>query len=523
MHTFRSLLALLALCASAGAAPKPNIVVILVDDMGFSDLGCYGSEIPTPNLDALAKNGLRFTQFYNTARCCPTRASLLTGVYPHQAGVGHMNIDQGLPGYAGRLNDRCVTMAEVLRTAGYLTAMTGKWHVGQNHGVTPKSRGFDRSLNAVAGGFYFADGPGSQLFLDGEKLANNDPRAPKDWYSTDLWTTFGLKFIDEALAAKKPFYLHLCHNAPHFPLQAPKADIEKFLGTYQLGWEEVRARRYARQVEIGLIDKQWMNSQMPATINAWKDVSAEEQKRFDHLMATYAAVVHRMDKAVGDLVAGLKQRGVLDDTLILFMSDNGGNAETGAKGRTEGDPSKGNSNWFSGESWAYAQNTPFRLYKHFNHEGGISTPLIAHWPAGIASKNEFRRQPGHLIDVMATVVDVSGADYPKEFNGKEILPMEGRSLVPAFDNKPIDREAIYWEHEGNAAVRVGDLKLVRQGRNGPWELYDLKTDRTELHDLAQSQPEKAKELATRWQTWAERANVLPAPGAEGGKKKAKKK
>jgi arylsulfatase len=414
-------------------------------------------------------------------------------------------------------------MAEVLRPAGYLTAMSGKWHVGQNQGVTPKSRGFDRSLNAAAGGFYFSDAPRAELFLDGEKIANADPRLPKDWYSTDLWTTFGLKFIDEALAAKKPFYLHLCHNAPHFPLQAPKADIEKFLGQYRIGWEEVRARRYARQVEMGLIDNQWASTPMPEAVKAWKDVPAEEQKRFDHLMATYAAVVHRMDKAIGDLVAGLKQSGVLDDTLILFMSDNGGNAEAGANGRTEGDPSKGNSNWFSGESWAYAQNTPFRLYKHFNHEGGISTPLIAHWPAGIAAKNEFRRQPGHLIDVMATVVDVSGAAYPKEFNGKAILPMEGRSLVPAFADKPIEREAIYWEHEGNAAVRVGDLKLVRQGRNGPWELYDLKIDRTELHDLAQSQPEKAKELATLWKTWAERAHVLPAPGGEGGKKKAKKK
>ena len=523
MHTYRSLLALLALCASAGAAPKPNIVVILVDDMGFSDLGCYGSEIPTPNLDALAKNGLRFTQFYNTARCCPTRAALLTGLYPHQTGVGWMTDDQKQPGYEGRLNDRCVTMAEVLRPAGYLTAMTGKWHVGQNHGVTPKSRGFDRSLNAVAGGFFFADSPRAELFLDGEKLAKDDPRLPKDWYSTDLWTTFGLKFVDDALAAKKPFYLHLCHNAPHFPLQAPKAEIEKFLGRYRIGWEEVRARRYARQLEMGLIDKQWTNAPRPSAIKAWKDVPAEEQKRFDHLMATYAAVMSRMDKAVGDLVDGLRKRGVLDNTLILFMSDNGGNAEAGAKGRTEGDPSESGSQWFCGESWAYAQNTPFRLYKHFNHEGGVSTPLIAHWPAGIAAKNEFRRQPGHVIDVMATVVDVSGAAYPKEFNGKAILPMEGRSLVPAFADKPIEREAIYWEHEGNAAVRQGDLKLVRLGRNGAWELYDMKVDRTELHDLAKSQPEKAKELATLWKTWAERAHVLPAPGGEGGKKKAKKK
>jgi len=522
MMTPLAVLALLALGASAAAGPRPNIVVILVDDMGFSDLGCYGGEIPTPNLDALARNGLRFTQFYNTARCCPTRAALLTGLYSHQTGVGWMTDDQKQPGYEGRLNDRCVTMAEVLRPAGYLTAMTGKWHVGQNHGVTPKSRGFDRSLNAAAGGFYFADAPRAELFLDGEKLAKDDPRLPKEWYSTDLWTTFSLKFVDEALAAKKPFYLHLCHNAPHFPLQAPKAEIGKFLGQYRIGWEEVRARRYARQLAMGLIDKLWTNSPMPPAIKAWKDVPAEEQQRFDQLMATYAAVTSRMDKAVGDLVDGLRQRGVLDDTLILFMSDNGGNAEGGARGRTEGDPGMSSSQWFCGESWAYAQNTPFRLYKHFNHEGGISTPLIVHWPAGIAAKDEFRRQPGHVIDVMATVVDVAGAVYPQEFNGKAIRPMEGRSLVPAFADRPVAREAIYWEHEGNAAVRQGDLKLVRKGRDGPWELYDLKVDRTELRDLARSQPEKAGELASLWEAWAERAQVLPAPGA-GGKKKPKKK
>ncbi len=229
-----------------------------------------------------------------------------------------------------------------------------------------------------------------------------------------------------------------------------------------------------------------------------------------------------MDKSIGDLVGGLRQRGLLDDTLILFMSDNGGNAEAGAQGRTQGDPSQSGSQWFCGESWAYAQNTPFRLYKHFNHEGGISTPLIAHWPAGIAAKNELRRQPGHVIDVMATVVDVAGAAYPKEFNGKPILPMEGRSLVPAFADRPIEREALYWEHEGNAAVRVGDLKLVRRGRDGPWELFDLKADRTEQHDLASARPEKIRELAALWQAWAERAHVLPTPGA-GGKKKSKKK
>ena len=515
------LLALLAfLCAHATAAPdRPNIIVILVDDMGFSDIGCYGSEIPTPNLDALAAGGLRFTQFYNTGRCCPTRAALLTGLYSHQAGVGHMVEDQGLPGYRGHLNDQCVTLAEVLKPAGYFTAMTGKWHVGQNQGVTPWGRGFERSLNAAKGGFYQAGGAGAQLFLNGEALAEDDARIPKNWYSTDLWTSFGLKFIDEARAAKKPFLLYLAHNAPHFPLQAPAEEIAKFRGQYKDGWDKLRLARHARQLQSGLVDKAWPIAPRPDAVQAWDSLGDAQKDHFDNLMAVYAAVVAHMDKAVGELVAGLKQRGVLDNTLILFMSDNGGNAESGPNGRTEGDPSRSASQWYCGESWALLENTPFRRYKHHNHEGGIATPLIAHWPAGIAAKNELRQQPGHLIDIMATCVDVSGATYPKELNGKAILPMEGRSLVPAFASKPLARDALYWEHEGNAAVRVGDMKLVRLGRNGPWELYDLAKDRTEQHDLAAAQPERARELAAQWDAWAKRANVLPSPQQKAGARK----
>jgi arylsulfatase A-like enzyme len=514
---------LFALCSFSAAADKPNIIVILVDDMGFADLGCYGSEIPTPNLDALAAGGLRFTQFYNTARCCPTRASLLTGLYPHQTGVGHMTEDKGVPGYAGRLNDSCVTIAEVLKPAGYFTAMTGKWHVGQNLGVTPWGRGFDRSLNAAAGGFYFPQSAKAKLFLNGEEIKNDDPRLPQGWYSTDLWTTFGLKFIDDALAEKKPFYLHLCHNAPHFPLQAPAEEIAKFRGQYKIGWGAIRDRRYAKQQQLGIIDASWAKAPRPKAVQPWAEVPAAEQDRFDHLMATYAAVVHRMDKAIGDLVSGLKQRGAFENTLILFMSDNGGNAEAGPSGRTKGDPTQADSDWFCGESWAFAENTPFRLFKHYNHEGGIATPLIAHWPSGIPSKNELRSHPGHLIDIMATCVDVSGANYPQQFNGKPILPMEGKSLVPAFKNDPISRDALFWEHEGNAAIRVGDLKLVRQGRTGAWELYNLKSDRTELHNLAADQSEKAKELANQWNTWAERAKVIPYPNEGKTKKKGKGK
>jgi arylsulfatase A-like enzyme len=517
MKTFSLILALLV-CAVATAADKPNIIVILVDDMGFSDIGCYGSEIPTPNLDALAANGLRFTQFYNTARCCPTRAALLTGLYSHQTGVGHMVEDDNQPGYRGRLNEHCRTVAELLKPAGYFTAMSGKWHVGQNHGVTPMTRGFDRSLNAPAGGFYFPEGKRAELYLGGEKIANDDARMPKNWYTTDLWTTMGLRFIDEALSAKKPFYLHLCHNAPHFPLQAPAEDIARFRGQYKAGWEKLRVQRQAKQVSLGLIDPTWVAAPRPKQIAAWDSLSAEEQDRFDHLMAVYAATVSRMDRAIGDLVAGLKQRGVLDNTLILFMSDNGGNAEGGAKGKSTGDPTTGASDWFSGESWAFLQNTPFRRYKHYTQEGGISTPLIAHWPAGITAKGQLRKQPGHVIDIVPTCLAVAGASYPTDVNGTPITPLEGRSLVPAFTDQPITREALFWEHEGNAAVRVGDLKLVRSGKNAAWELYDLAKDRTEQHDLASERPTDVTALSARWDAWAVRAQVVPYP-VKGGKAK----
>jgi arylsulfatase len=501
------------LLAAAETSPsRPNILIILVDDLGFADIGCYGSEIPTPNIDRLAAEGLRFTQFYNTGRCCPTRAALLTGLYSHEAGVGHMVEDRGAPGYLGHLNDRCVTIAQVLDEAGYFTAMTGKWHVGQEHGVTPANRGFQRSLNAPAGGFYYAADPRADLYLDGRKLALDDPGLPKGWYTTDLWTDYGIRFIDEARAAKKPWLLYLAHNAPHFPLQAPQAEIAKFRGRYKLGWDELRQQRHARQIELGVLDPAWALSPRPEAVKAWRTLTPAAQDRFDHIMAIYAACIAHVDTAVGRLVDALKERGELDNTLILFLSDNGANAESGPNGRLEGDsPGSAGSTVFEGQSWATLSNTPLRRYKHFNHEGGIATPLIVHWPAQVAAKGAFRQQVGHVIDIMATCVDVAGAKYPAEFNGKKILPMEGKSLVPAFADKPIERNAIFWEHEGNAAVRVGDWKLVRMGRGGAWELYNLKADRTELHDLAGQDLDRAADLLAKWNAWAKRTNVLPYP------------
>ncbi|MBM4011576.1 MAG: arylsulfatase [Planctomycetes bacterium] len=493
------------------APPRPNIVVILVDDMGFSDLGCYGGEIPTPHLDALAAGGLRFSQCYNTARCCPTRASLLTGLYSHRAGIGHMIEDLHLPGYRGRLNDDCPTVAEALRDAGYFTAIAGKWHVGQEHGVTPVNRGFLRSLNPAAGGFYFAGSPRYDLSLDGAAIPADDPRLPADWYTTDLWTTFGLKFIDEARATGKPFFLYLPHNAPHFPLQARAQEIRAFRGRYREGWDTLARRRLGRQRDLGLVDRGWTPAARPDAVAAWDSLPPEEQERFDHLMAVYATTVHLMDRAIGDLVAGLRDRGLLDDTLILFLSDNGGNAESGPAGRTVGDPTTPDSSWFCGESWAYLQNVPFRKSKHFVHEGGIATPLIAHWPRGIAARGEWRSQPAHVIDVMPTCLDVAGASPPATRAGQPAPPLAGTSLVPAFHGRSLDRDTLFWEHEGNAAVRAGDLKLVRTGRDGSWELYDLAADRTEQHDLAAARPADVAALAATWKAWADRVRAEPAP------------
>jgi len=524
-----STLAGLAISATSAAATmpaKPNIVVILVDDMGFSDLGCYGSEIPTPNLDALAADGLKYTQFYNTARCCPTRAALLTGLYSHEAGMGNMTHNEGTPGYLGHLNDSCVTIAEALNPAGYFTAQVGKWHVGQTggRGVTPWGRGFQRSLNAPGGGFYFSDSTTkkTELYLNGEKIANNDPRLPAKWYTTDLWTIYANKFIDEAIAEKKPFFLYLCENAPHFPLQAPADEIAKFRGKYKAGWDKLREARHAKQIQLGVVDSAWPVSPRADAVSAWDKLSPKQQDRFDHIMAVYAACVAHMDKAVGEMVSHLKEKGVFNNTVIMFMSDNGGNAESGPEGRSKGDPSIWNSNWFCGESWAFLQNTPLRRYKHYTMEGGISTPLIVHWPAGISAKGELRKQPSHVIDIMPTCVELAGATYPKEFKGKAIPPMEGRSLVGSFNNQPINREAIYWEHDGNGAIRVGDMKLVRIGREGQWELYDMAKDRTELHDLASAMPEEVKTLAAKWEEWALRTHVKPYPKHGGKGKKGKK-
>lgn len=493
------------------SAERPNIVVILVDDMGFSDIGCYGSEIPTPNLDALAAGGLRFTQFYNTGRCCPTRASLLTGLYSHQAGVGHMTSDYGVTGYQGRLNDRCVTIGNIASSAGYLSVLSGKWHVGHQHKSNwPVARGFDRFYGIPeGGGFYFQLKKGRSIVLNEDVIHTIDKPLPDGWYSTDAFVEHGLNFVDEAKAANKPFLWYLAHNAPHFPLQASAEDIAKFRGKYIAGWDHLSEARYKRQIEMGLIDSNWMQAKRAKKIKAWDTLTDERKDELDHLMASYAACVYAMDRSIGAMVKGLKSRGEFDNTLILFMSDNGGCAEGGIQGKMIGDPTKPKSNWMCGESWAWLQDTPFRKYKHYNHEGGIATPLIAHWPNGISDQGAWRTQPAHVIDIMATIKDLTAADYPAQHQGQAIHPLEGVSLRPAFNNQPLQREALYWEHEGNAAIRVGNWKLVRQGAKSSWELYNLKTDRTEQNNLAGQHRDRTIDMKQQWLKWAARCNVSP--------------
>lgn len=502
----------------AWAADRPNIVIVMVDDMGFSDIGCYGGEIETPNLDHLASNGLRFKQFYNTGRCCPTRASLMTGLHPHQAGIGHMTETPELPSplinepYQGYLNEQCVTLAQVLKQANYHTLMTGKWHLSYHRKEGwPLQRGFDKYFGIISGASHYLKPEG----LRGLTYMNEPYEAPEDFYITDAFTDYACEFVESSLEEEeKPFFLYLAYNAPHWPLQAKPEDLAKYEGTYLEGWEKLSARRLARQREMGLIDSRWKPA--PHEGPAWDSLTSEQQRILDLRMAAYAACIDAVDQNIGKLVAKLKELGQYDNTVFFFLSDNGACAEGGILGSGNEESirnplsTKGTAGPRCGRAWANASNTPFRLYKHFVHEGGMATPLIVHWPEGIASSREgdWVESLGYLPDFMPTCLELAGGIYPSHFRGNAITPHAGQSMVPVLKNEDtvIHPEPVFWEHEGNRALREGDWKLV-WSKDGPWELFHLKDDRTEMTDLANEHPKRAAEMRRRWEGWARRTGV----------------
>ena len=534
-------------------APRPNFVIILSDDMGYSDLGSYGSEIATPHLDALATKGVRFTQFYNNARCCPSRASLLTGLYPHQAGVGHMVEDRGFDAYRGELNDRCVTLAEAVKPAGYRNYAVGKWHVVPGKDAEslthkqnwPLQRGFDRFYGTINGSGSFWD-PNSLIRDNREITIANDPEyRPAEYYYTDAISDQATRFIAEHARdhADEPFLLYVAYTAAHWPMHARESDIAKYRGRYDAGYGPIAAARWAKQKQLGVVQAAWG---LPPPAEDWSKV--KNQAFEARGMEVYAAMVEVMDAGIGRIVAELKARGQLDNTVICFMQDNGGCAETNGRigeatpradhptlaplsvdtAQYGNQPTQTRDGWpirsgygvmpgpadtfvAYGRGWANVSNTPFREYKHWVQEGGISTPLIVHWPAGIAParRGQLEPQPGHLIDLMATCVDLAGAKYPAQFGGHTIQPMEGVSLRPALAGEPLPRsQPIFWEHEGNRAVRDGKWKLVSKYPES-WALYDIEADRTEQHDLAARESERVRTMSAQWNGWAERIGVQP--------------
>lgn len=495
---------------------RPNIILIMADDMGYSDIGAFGSEIKTPNLDMLADNGIRFTNFYNAARCCPTRASLLTGLYPHEAGMGGMvssvNSEPEPGPYQGYLNDNCVTMAEVLREAGYNTYMTGKWHVGEKPEHWPRKRGFEKYFGLISGAssyFELIEQPSfvRQMAIDDEPFVPSSP----DFYMTDAFTGYGVQYINDHFREgnQNPMFMYVAYTAPHWPLHALPEDIKKYENRYNDGWDALWNERYQRMKGMGLIDDSYVEIERPESIPAWENT--EDREQWSRKMEVYAAMIDRMDQGIGSLVQALRENGQLENTLIIFLSDNGGCAENIA-GRNLNDPTvpigaKGSYVAYD-EPWAYASNTPFRKYKQWVHEGGIATPFIAHWPEQIKTKGHTSSQVAHIIDLMPTLLEVSGAGYPEEFNGNKIKTLEGESLLPAFHNPEVNEpRVLYWEHMQNRGIRVSDWKLLAGKPEPEWELYNLVSDPVESNNLLSQFPEKADSMITLYNKWAEDVGV----------------
>ena len=489
-RTFLLLSCALSFCVSiAAATDRPNIVLIMADDLGFSDLGCYGSSIETPNLDALAANGLRFSQFYNTAKCHSSRVSLLTGLYCDQAG--------------GAKLDRGATIAEALNPAGYFTAMSGKWHLNKQ----PTDFGFQRYFGHLSGACNFFTGDDS-FRLNGEKWKVPKTLNGRRFYTTHAITDFALDFLDDASNSRKPFLLYVAYNAPHYPLHAPKEAVLKYDGRFDEGWDVIRERRHAKQVKSGLVPAKWKLAPRPDHVPAWDSLDAKDRQWEADRMEAFAAMVDVMDQNVGRLIADLENRGVFDNTLFLFCSDNGACPFERTTGRYL-KPWDEKSYWTYDSSWAYAGNTPFRLYKQNQHEGGISSPMIAHWPAGLKAKaGSITRQPGHLIDFMATFLDVADAKYPKRIGDRKIDPLQGKSLLPVLQGRQREpHETLYFHFGSDRALRQGAWKLV-SAKLGRWELYNIDEDRTETNDLSKKFPKRVERMAKEWFRLAEDVDRL---------------
>ncbi|MCG8307317.1 MAG: arylsulfatase [Cytophagales bacterium] len=522
-----------------GNEHQPNILLILADDMGYSDIGCYGGEISTPNLDALAENGIRFTDFYNSARCCPTRASLMTGLYPHECGIGHMTHISNGPGYLGILNDSCVTIPEVLAAVGYSTGISGKWHAGTVKKSWPENRGFQKSYcihNWVDS--YFKVLKGCEIFEDGKLVipatANPGEYEPqpdgKEWYTTDVFTSKAIEHIDLALAEGKPFFEYVAYNAPHWPLEAHDEVIEKYLDKYVAGYEKLRQDKYEKMIEMGLVSPDW---ELPEKDTPeWESLPDTVKADLQFLRAIYSAQIDIMDDNIGRMVNHLKEKGELDNTLIFFLSDNGCSAEPMGEDygwqwgkntqRNYGKWRKdsGRAGTSQGRVWTVTSNTPFRKFKRYCHEGGIATPLIVHWPKGIKNTGTMDEEPGHVVDIMATCLEVSGANYPENRDGIPVLPKQGISLVDNFNGKVGKKhDFIFWEHEGHGAIRKGNWKLVSDNPEDEtlWELYDLNSNRTETNNLAEKYPERVEELKVLWEKTAYETKVWPKPSRETAK------
>ena len=495
-----------ALAAATHAADRrPNIILIMADDMGFSDIGCYGGEIQTPNLDRLARQGVRFTQFYNNAKCTTTRASLLSGMYPRSNGN---NIPREIP-----------TIAETMRAAGYQTGMSGKWHLGSKAPQRPYDRGFDEYYGLMDGAVNFFNPAQPDPEYKGGRVrtfGHNDTLVtefPPGFYTTDAFAAHAIETIKRFSKESKPFFVHLAFNAPHYPLHAWPEDIARYRGKYRKGWDDLRQQRHARQIAMGLIDPKWP---LPPADSKSYDWAKANQDWEDLRMATYAAMVDRMDQNIGKLLRTLTDLGIEENTVVMFLSDNGGcTEEPGGRDDTK-QPGIVGTYTAVGPAWGAAQNTPFRRYKSWTNEGGISTPLIVRWP-GRVKAGTMTNQIGHIIDVLPTCLEIAGAKSLAEIAGKKTQPIEGRSLAPVL--RGVERpapERLFWEWSGNCAVRDGRWKLVWDTLNSAkqWQLYDIAADRTETKDLAKNHPERVKEMSAAYQAWA-KALGRRLPGQKG--------